>query len=56
MKIIHCVTEPASVFSHILHILISVADPECLSRFPDPIFSLPPGGDKIPYPDPHQKI
>ncbi len=36
----------------------SVADPGCLSRIPDPIFSIPDTGswvDQIPDTDPHQK-
>ncbi len=37
----------------------SVADPGCLSRIPDPIFSIPdPGSELSPsgIPDPHQRI
>jgi hypothetical protein len=36
----------------------SVADPKCLSRIPDPNFSIPDPGSKrflIPNPDPHKK-
>jgi hypothetical protein len=36
-----------------------VADPGCLSRIPDPIFSISDPGsrvDKIQDPDPHQRI
>jgi hypothetical protein len=40
-------------------LVISVADPGCLSRIPDPNFSIPDSGSKrfrIPDRDPHPRI
>ncbi len=38
-------------------LISSVADPGCLSRIPDPNFSIQdPGSKKFWIPDPHQRI
>jgi hypothetical protein len=50
---------PVPTYAMISLVYNSVADPGCLSRIPDPTFSIPdPGSELSPsrIPDPHKRI